>query len=59
MPSLASKNSIAGLGMPLLFTVTNVGVFLPLLLAPLIALALIVDDTLLRSGDNMALAKFD
>jgi hypothetical protein len=55
MSLAASKNSV----LPLLFTATNVGVFLPLLLPLLVAAALVVDGILLGSGENMMLAKFD
>ncbi len=44
--------------MPLLFTVTNVGVFLPLLLPLLVAAALVVDSIWLGSGENMMLDNF-
>ena len=45
--------------MPLLFIVTNVGVFLPLLLPLLVAAALVVDSIWLGSGENMMLDNFD
>jgi hypothetical protein len=54
MSLAASINSV----LPLLFTATNVGVFLPLLF-PLLVAAALVDGILLGSGENMMLAKFD